>query len=70
MTRAPRPTALGPFSVEQAAAYLNVSPRFIRRLVSERRIPHLKIGRLVRIRPDDLEAYAELCLRPATQPTS
>jgi excisionase family DNA binding protein len=34
-----------------------VSPRFIRRLVAERRIPYLKLGRHVRFDPADLDAF-------------
>ena len=34
--------------VSEVAVRLAVSPRFIRRLVSERRIPHCKVGKFVR----------------------
>ncbi len=44
-------------SVEQAAERLGTSPRFVRRLVAERRIAYVKLGRHVRITAADLEAF-------------
>ena len=44
-------------SVEQAAERLGTSPRFVRRLVFERRIAYRKLGRYVRFHPDDLAEY-------------
>jgi excisionase family DNA binding protein len=44
-------------SVEQAADRLGTSPRFVRRLVFERRIAYVKLGRHVRIAAQDLEAF-------------
>jgi excisionase family DNA binding protein len=44
-------------TVDQAADYMNVSVRFIRRLVAERRIPFHKAGVLVRFSVADLEAF-------------
>jgi len=43
--------------VDGAAAYLTTSPRFVRRLVEERRIPFHKVGRHVRIAEADLAAF-------------
>ena len=43
--------------VEQAAALLNVSVRFVRRLIAERRIAVHRLGRHVRFTRADLEAY-------------
>lgn len=43
--------------VEEAAARLNTSPRFVRRLVSERRIAFTRLGRHVRIGESDVAAY-------------
>ena len=42
---------------EQAADILVVSPRYIRRLIQERRLDHTKIGRYIRIRRSDLEKF-------------
>ena len=44
-------------SVEQAAERLGTSVRFVRRLVFERRIAYVKIGRHVRISSRDLDAF-------------
>jgi excisionase family DNA binding protein len=45
------------FSVEQAAERLGTSPRFVRRLVFQRRIAYVKLGRHVRITSRDLDAF-------------
>lgn len=39
------------------AEYLGTSERHIRRLVSERRIPHVKLGGLVRFNLDTIDAW-------------
>jgi excisionase family DNA binding protein len=44
-------------TVEQAAARLGTSSRFIRRLRTERRIPVVKLGKHIRIDSDDLAAF-------------
>lgn len=44
---------------EALAKRLNVTPRFVRRLVAERRIPFLKVGRSVRFDPTDVDAWLE-----------
>ena len=44
-------------SVEQAAERLGTSVRFVRRLVFQRRIAYVKLGRHVRIAPCDLDAF-------------
>jgi excisionase family DNA binding protein len=41
-------------TVEQAAERLGTSERFVRRLIAERRIPYVKLGRHVRIAEPDL----------------
>jgi excisionase family DNA binding protein len=46
-------------SVEQAAERLGTSARFVRRLVFERRIAYVKLGRHVRITARDLDAFIE-----------
>lgn len=45
------------FTVEEAAKLLNVSVRFVRRLVAERRIAVVRLGRHVRLAQADLEAF-------------
>ncbi len=54
-------------TVEQAAEYLNITDHFVRRLIRERRIPFLKVGRLVRLRRTDLEDYLVACSVPAVR---
>jgi excisionase family DNA binding protein len=44
-------------TVEQAAEYLNITDHFVRRLIRERRIPFVKVGRLVRLRRSDIDEY-------------
>lgn len=55
------------WDVTTAADRTGLTPRYIRRLIAERRIPTVKLGRLVRIRPDDLRAYIDANVRPATR---
>lgn len=45
--------------VPAAAAYLGVSSRFIRRLVAERRLAFVKLGRHVRFDVADLDAFID-----------
>ena len=45
--------------VNQVAERMCVSPRFIRRLIEERRIPFCKLGKFVRFDPVDIEAWIE-----------
>jgi excisionase family DNA binding protein len=44
-------------SVQQAAQRLGTKVRFVRRLVSERRIRFYRVGKYVRFHPADLAAY-------------
>lgn len=46
-------------TVDEAAGVLNTTPRFVRRLITERRIPFHHIGRHVRITEGDLRAFIE-----------
>ena len=43
--------------MKQAAERLGTSVRFVRRLIFERRIAFVKVGRHVRICPADLDAF-------------
>jgi excisionase family DNA binding protein len=43
-------------TVEEAAERLGTSVRFVRRLIAERRIAYVKLGRYVRLDPADVEA--------------
>jgi excisionase family DNA binding protein len=42
---------------DQVAGLLKTTPRFVRRLVAERRIEYVKVGRLVRFAPAAVERY-------------
>lgn len=44
-------------TVEQASERLGTSTRFVRRLIAERRITFIKVGRHVRIDTTDLDAF-------------
>ena len=44
-------------TVEEAAERLGKSVRFVRRLVAERRIAYVKVGRHVRLDSGDVEAF-------------
>ena len=50
-------TSEPPLTLSEAAAYLNVSQRFMRRLVAERRIAFHKLGHLLRFRAADLDLF-------------
>ena len=54
-TKVSMPDAL--LDVDGLAAMLGVTVRFVRRLVEERRVPYLKIGRLVRFDPIEVEHW-------------
>ena len=42
---------------EEAASYLGCTPCTLRVWVSQRRVPHVKVGRLTRILKSDLDAW-------------
>ena len=44
---------------EEVAERLKTTPRFVRRLVAERRIEYVKVGRLVRFAPEAVAEYIE-----------
>ncbi len=45
--------------VAQAAARLGVSVRYVRRLVSEQRLPYIKVGKFVRFDVVELERWID-----------
>ena len=47
--------------VDTAAERLNVTHKFVRRLVTERRVPYLNVGKFVRFDPVELENWLEDC---------
>ena len=46
-------------TVEQAGEYLGTGERFVRRLITERRISYIKIGKYVRFERSTLEAFVD-----------
>lgn len=56
-------------TVDQAATYLSTTPRFIRRLVAEKRIPYVKLGAHLRLDKDDLDRFVDAGrVHPQTPP--
>jgi putative molybdopterin biosynthesis protein len=56
------------FTIPEVAAYLKISKSKIYDLVSRKEIPHLRLGRNVRIRESDLLTWLEL--QTETPPTT
>lgn len=52
------------WDIDAVALRLGVRVRYVRRLVAERRIPYLKLGRLLRFDPDEVEAWLDGTRRP------
>ncbi len=46
-------------TIDQLAVHLGVTPRHVRRLISERRLPFLKVGRLVRFDPKGIAQWLD-----------
>jgi excisionase family DNA binding protein len=42
-------------SLQEAAALVGVNPRTLRRRIAEGALPAYRVGRLVRIKPDDVQ---------------
>lgn len=53
----------GLLDVPATAEYLGVTERFVRELIARRRLTHVKVGRLVRFRHTDLDAYVSANVR-------
>lgn len=45
--------------IDQRAAHLGICHRHVRRLIAERRIPYVKVGRLVRFGPNDIATWVD-----------
>ena len=50
--------------IEGLAKHLGVTHRHIRRLIAERRIPYVKVGRLIRFDADEITAWLNENRRP------
>jgi excisionase family DNA binding protein len=57
-------TGRGLVDIAAVARRLGVTERHMRRLVSERRIPFIKWGHLLRFDPDEIEAWIDAVRRP------
>jgi len=51
----------GHISIKEAAEYLGVSERTIKRAIADKRLGHLKVGRRVCIPAADLRAFINAC---------
>jgi excisionase family DNA binding protein len=54
----------GLWTMTETAQWLSVPERMVRRLVAERRIPFVKVGRYVRFRPQDVQAWRDGNIHP------
>jgi excisionase family DNA binding protein len=48
-----------PMTLPEAARFLNVSERWMRRAVAQRSVPFIKLGRQLRFLPEDLRSVLE-----------
>jgi excisionase family DNA binding protein len=53
------------YDYDAAAAHLLVSKRHVQRLVTDRRIAHIKMGRRTSFRLTDLESFIEVSRTPS-----
>ena len=60
----PTASTQAPFTIEAAAERLGVTPRLVRRLVTERRIGFVRVGKFIRLRQEDLDAYLDEHFEP------
>jgi excisionase family DNA binding protein len=54
-------------SIEQIAQRLGITVRHVRRLVAERRVPYLKVGRLVRFDTSEVTQWLDSRRRPSVR---
>jgi excisionase family DNA binding protein len=64
LTEAETPQRRALMTLPEVARHLGVGERHVRRLVAERRIPHLKWGHLLRFDPEEIDAWLDQCRRP------
>jgi excisionase family DNA binding protein len=57
--------------VDEAAERLGISTRTVRRLVQQRRIRHLRFGRLIKLSVWDVDSFLTQCtVEPVEQPSN
>ncbi len=47
-------------TIDQLAEQLGITVRHVRRLIAERRVPYLKVGKLVRFDPAEIATWLDL----------
>jgi len=55
----PAPPAFALLDIGEVAVRLGATVRFVRRLVAERRIPYVKVGKFVRFDPAEVEQWID-----------
>lgn len=55
------------WDTKQLAEHLGMSPRYIGQLVRESKLPYVRIGRSLRFRRDEIDAWLESRSRKAVQ---
>lgn len=55
--KSPTPRHLPLLTVDDVAEALQSSTKTVRRLIEHGDLPHLRVGRLVRVRPEDFERF-------------
>jgi excisionase family DNA binding protein len=56
---APKRTTPSLLTIDVVADTFGVTPRFVRRLIAERRIPFVKVGKFVRFDPGELDLWLD-----------
>jgi excisionase family DNA binding protein len=51
-------------TIEQLAEHLGVTPRHVRRLVAERRVPYVRWRRFIRFDPSEISAWLDSARQP------
>lgn len=46
-------------TIDQVAGQLGITTRHVRRLIAERRVPFLQVGRLIRFDPTDIATWLD-----------
>ena len=59
LTNGPRLSTVSLLKVAQAGEYLGTGERFVRRLITERRIGYVKVGKYVRLERATLDAFVD-----------
>lgn len=60
-------TEPGLWTSRETAEWLAVTERMVRRLVQERRIPFVRVGKFIRFRPEDVIRWRDQNLQPVIE---